>query len=444
MSVAINHEGRSAFVQQFLDALDAGQAGGPAWLTAYRKQCAQRLEALDVPTTRHEEWRFTKLRPLTDQRFGAAPVRLPDATELAEYRLPESAGSTLLFVNGHHVPELSSVLDLPAGVVVSTWKELGASDKLDSVREHVGQNRWFADDYFYGLNSAAFDDGVVILVPKNVVVEHPVHILNLSVAGEAAFATHPRNLIVAGESSELTVVEDYVSLDGQGVYFTNVVNEIAVGKNAHVEHVKVQRESTAAFHIARNLINLSSDSRYHSTAIALGAKLSRNDSYALFEGTNIDCTLDGLAYVDGDQVADTHSAIDHARPNSRSFQLHKCIADGKSQTVFNGKIFVRLDAQQTRSEQLNQNLLLSRRATVDTKPQLEILADDVVCSHGATVGQLEDEQLFYLESRGLDPLSAKNLLTYAFAAEVVEKIKVDSLKERLEQTIMERTSGNAH
>ncbi|MFU8806480.1 MAG: Fe-S cluster assembly protein SufD, partial [Bradymonadaceae bacterium] len=234
----------------------------------------------------------------------------------------------------------------------------------------------------------------------------------------------------------------YVGVE-EGPYFHNVVNEVFVGANAKVEHFKVQRDGLESFHIARNIVNLASDSHYVSTAVTLGAQLSRNDSYALYEGTNIDCNLDGLAFVKGKQVADTHTAIDHARPHSRSYQLHKCIADESAHTIFNGKIFVRKDAQQTKSEQLNQNLLLSKRASIDTKPQLEILADDVVCSHGATVGQLEDEQFFYLMSRGIDEKSAKQLLTYAFAAEVIETITVDSLRLSLEEMVLEQaTSGS--
>ncbi len=442
MSVAMTTESRSAFVQQFLSGFEARIDGAPAWLVTLQKDAYGRVQELDVPGRRDEEWRFFSLRALTDQQFRTAPARLPDEAALDGLRLEEAAESTIVFVNGQYVPELSVVDALPEGVTVSTWKELAASNQLDAVKEYAGKNAYYADDLFYALNTASFVDGVVIVVPKNVSVKAPIHIVNLSTAAAAPYAVHPRNLIVAEESSEVTVVEEYVSLD-DAVYFTNAVNEFYLANNAQVEHFKVQRESTSAFHIARNLVHNETDSRYHSAAVMLGAKISRNDSYARIDGTNVDCTLDGLAYVSGTQIADTHSAMDHQKPHSRSHQLHKVIVDERAHTVFNGKIFVQLDAQKTASYQLNQSLILSERGKVDTKPQLEILADDVVCTHGATVGQLEDDQLFYLESRGLDPITAKSLLTYAFAAEVVETINVESLKLRLEADIFERLTKQA-
>ncbi len=442
MSVAMSTVGRSAFVQQLIDAFESRADDAPAWLSAHQHAAQDTVRTLDVPTRRNEEWIFFNLRPLTSLEFRSAPARLPDEAAFDDLRLEEAAKSTLVFVNGQHVPELSVVEDLPEGVTVSTWKELSSSNQLDAIQSYVGQNKYYAGDLFYELNTASFEDGVVIVVPENVVVKAPIHILNISTAAAAPYATQPRNLIVAGESSEVCVVEEYVSLD-DAVYFTNSVNEVIVGKNAHVEHFKVQRESTSAFHIARNLVDLADDCRYHSVAVALGGKISRNDTYASIDGREIDCALDSLVYVGGEQIADTHSIMDHRKPHSRSHQLHKVVVDDKAHTVFNGKIFVQIDAQKTSSYQLNQSLILSERGKVDTKPQLEILADDVVCTHGATIGQLEDDQLFYLESRGLDPITAKSLLTYAFAAEVVETINVESLKIRLEDQIFERLTDKA-
>lgn len=436
-----------AFVDQFIKrgkALPSGEL--PSWWATFRNDALQRLEELEMPGRKEEEWRFIKLNALSKQRFGedsGGSTGDRDAIDLetmAAHRLAECEESTLVFLNGRYQPSLSSVEGLASGVVVKNWKGLLEAHDPDLVRDYIGAEEHWKDDLFYQMNGANFEDGAVILVPRNTKVEAPIHLLFLGHGGEEPFVAHPRNLFVIGESSEVTMVEEYIG-SGTGSYFHNVVDEVSVGANASVKHFKIQRESTDAFHIARNLISLAQDSRYISTAVNMGAALSRNDSYACYKGQNIECTLDGLAYIRGKQVSDTHTAIDHALPNSRSFQLHKTIVDEQAHSVFNGKIFVRQDAQQTRSEQLNQNLILSQRAQVDTKPQLEILADDVVCSHGATVGQLQDDQFFYLKSRGIDHEKARALLTFAFAAEVLETISVDSLRKALEAQVLQSTDG---
>ena len=289
---------------------------------------------------------------------------------------------------------------------------------------------------FAALNTAFLHDGALIIVPRSISVDDPVHLLFIATQKEAA--SHPRCLLIAESGSAVTVVEDYVSLQEEA-YVTNAVTEIVLADNAQVNHIRVQRDSTEAFHIASCAVSLAHASRYRSVSVALGARISRYDLNALLAAEGVECTVDGLALITGRQLADTHTCIDHAKPHGTSWQSHKCIVDGAAHAVFNGKIMVRPGAQRTDSSQSSRNLLLNAKARVDTKPQLEIFADDVKCAHGATVGQLDNEEVFYLKSRGLSEITARNLLTYAFGAEIIDRISVASLKHRLEQTVLEQT-----
>lgn len=442
MSTLEVSKGVHPFTAQFVEqSLRLSRESFPEWLSKHQSKAREALPTVKVPGRKDEEWRFIKLAPILGAGFlrpAAAPLKTTKE-ELSEVTFQEETAARLVFLNGLYSEELSQTDALPEGVIVTTWAEFVKNHDGEEVKEVLGSVDYWKEDLFYQINAANFEDGAVILAPKNKVVEAPIHLLFLSSGEQGRFAAHPRNVIVAGESAELTVVEEYRGL-GSGEYFNNVVDEVLVGRNATLHHFKVQREGTESFHMARNVIRLQQDSNYVGTAVNFGAALSRNDSYAHYEGENIDCTLDGLAHIRGTQVSDTHTAIDHRLPSSRSYQLHKVVVDEKAHSVFNGKIFVRQDAQMTRSEQLNQNLVLSRKAHVDTKPQLEILADDVVCSHGATVGQLEEEQAFYLTSRGIDPEKARSILTYAFAAEVLETITVESLRRDLESDLMAATA----
>ncbi len=445
MSSADETMAKHPFVARFIDQGRARSTEGlPQWWADFRTSALQRLVGLDVPGAKDEEWRFIRLASLAGEEFVAEfdADRQVNENELSEVTVPESAGARLVFSNGQFLPELSDTSALADEVTVTTWSQLREAGDLDEIHDYLDIADFWEDDLFYNLNGANFEDGAVIMVPRNEVVETPIHIVYLANGEGNDFAAHPRNIIVAGESAQVTVIEEFAGA-GEGTYFHNVVDEISLGANAKVRHIKVQQDQTTAYHFARNVITLSQDSNYEGTAVNFGGQLSRNDSYARFDGKNIECTLDGLAYVQGRQVTDTHTAIDHALPDSTSYQLHKTIVDDRAHSVFNGKIFVRKDAQRIDSNQLNQNLVLSPRARVDTKPQLEIFADDVVCSHGATVGQLDDEQLFYLMSRGIDAERGQAILTYAFAAEVLETIGVDSLRERLEEQVLEVTSAVA-
>jgi Fe-S cluster assembly protein SufD len=431
-SVAARHP----YIEALLQGYEAPKSGG-SWLGGRRALALERANALTVPTTRDEEWRFTDVTPLTRLSFRAAAAPQPLApTVIAKFLIPEAA-ARLVFVDGVLVPTLTAAGGLPQGVTVSPL-----AAELDhhaaSIEPHLARHANFESDVFTALNTAHLRDGALIRVARNRKCPAPVHVLFVSTQPETV--AYPRCLLVAEEGSEVTLIEDYAGL-GDAVYFNDAVTEIVADAGALVRHVRVQRESAAAFHIGACAATLARDARYFSHSVALGARLSRFNLDVRQQGEGTEVQMDGLALISGRQLADTHSLMDHARPHGRCRQLHKCIADGAAHAVFNGKIMVRPGAQLTDSSQQSRNLLLSDKAHVDTKPQLEIFADDVKCAHGATVGRLDAEQLFYLRSRGLPEARARNLLTYAFAAEVIDRIPVPSLVARLEQAVVARTQA---
>jgi len=419
-------------------ALPVG-ATQPAWLKALRAQALERVGALKLPTSRDEAWRFTGVAALAQQAFhpAAAPAALQDA-DIERFRIDE-AGMRLVFVDGVHAPALSSAAGHLAGaaeVVVGTLAT-ALSARAALVEAHLGRHAGFHDRLFAALNTAFLQDAAVVLVPPDTSIAAPLHLL--FIATDPGAASHPRILVIAGSGSTVTVIEDHVALH-DGSYFSNPVAEIAVEAAATVEHVRIQRDGDAAFHIASCAVSLARASRYRSVSVALGARLSRLDLEVRQTDNGAECTLDGLALIGGSRLADSHTCIDHGKPHGTSRQLHKCIVDGAAHAVFNGRVIVRPGAQKTDSAQSSRNLLLTTRAVVDALPQLEIFADDVKCTHGATVGQLDSEELFYLRSRGLSEEAARDLLTYAFGAEVIERIPVPSLRARLQRAVLERTS----
>jgi Fe-S cluster assembly protein SufD len=421
----------------YLDRLLAGQPQLPAsplaWLNRLRADAVDRVSALTVPTTRDEEWRFTDISPLTKIPFQPARSAPPlELTDIERFVLPEAA-ARLVFVDGVHAPQLSFN---KAGVVVENLAP-GVTRHGATLEPHLGRYAEFQHNAFAALNTAFLHDGALIVVPRNAAVAAPIHLL--FVATRQDVAAYPRCLVVADAGSEVTVVEDFVALQDEA-YFNNAVTEIAVGAGARVRHIRVQRDSGKAFHIANCAVTLAHASRYQSVSVALGARISRYNLNVLQAAEGVECAIDGLALITDRQLADTHTSIDHAKPHGTSRQLHKCIVGGAAHAVFNGKIMVRPGAQLTDSSQSSRNLLLTGKAHVDTKPQLEIFADDVKCAHGATVGQLDAEEVFYLKSRGLSDAAARNLLTYAFGAEIIDRIPVASLRHRLEQTVLEQTN----
>jgi Fe-S cluster assembly protein SufD len=432
MSVAVTHP--------FMEALVAGGRALPAsaasWLNTRRAAALERANALSVPTTRDEEWRFTDLAPLNKLRVTPAVVVAP--VDDAPFEVPEAA-LRLTFVDGVYSQSLSSSHVLPAGVTVSTLAQ-ALKTNAAAIEPHLASHAHFDNQLFTALNTAWLRDGAVVHLAKNAVVDEPLHLL--FIAAQKDVASCPRCLIVAESGAQCTVIEDYVAA-ADAAYFTNAVTEIAIASNARVRHVRLQRESVQAIHIASCAVSLAKDASYVSQSVAFGARLSRYNLDVIHKGEGAEAVVDGLALISGQQVADTHTTMDHAQPNGRCTQLHKTIVGGTAHAVFNGKVLVREGAQLTNSAQQSRNLLLSATARVDTKPQLEIFADDVKCAHGATVGQLDAEQLFYLKSRGLPDVQARNLLTYAFGAEIVDRIPVKSLVAQLERTVMAHTQADA-
>ena len=419
-------------------ALPPGRSGPsqPTWLRALRAQALERVGALTLPSTHDEAWRFTPLANFARQSFQPLRTLTHLQPDDIKHLHIEEATTRLVFVDGVHAPQLSSS-SLDAGLVVGTLAFMLAT-QASSIEAHLGQHAATHDALFAALNTAFLQDAAVLVVPRDSALAAPVHLLFISTQSEVA--SHPRLLLVAGVGSKVTVIEDYVALH-EGTYFTNAVAEVVVSANAQVEHVRLQRESQQAFHMASCAVSLGAASRYHSVSIALGAQTSRLDLKVTQTAEGSECALDGLALIGGEQLADTHTFIDHAKPHGVSRQLHKCIVGGTAHAVFNGQVMVRPGAQKTDSAQSSRNLLLSGKALVDTQPQLEIFADDVKCTHGATVGQLDSDEVFYLQSRGLSERVARNLLTYAFGAEVINRIPVASLRQQLEQTVLDQTTG---
>ena len=422
-----------------LETLLAGQphlrASPLAWINALRAQALGRLDVLKLPTLRDEEWRFTDLSPLTRQSFqsvcSATGLR---AADIEPFHI-EEATTRLVFVDGVFAPKLSSTL-IDGGVMLANLSAADAAQAA-AIEPHLGRHAVFGDNVFAALNTSLLQDAAVIMVPRHVTLAAPVHLL--FVATQAEVASHPRCVLVAEPGSSMTLIEDYVALQ-DGAYFINPVTEIAVADQAQVKHIRVQRDSAKAVHIANCAVSAGRSSTYQSVSVALGAQISRyNLSVLLAEGA--ECVVDGLALIADSQLADTHTSIDHAQPSGVSRQLHKCIVGGSAHAVFNGKVMVRPGAQRTDSNQSSRNLLLTGKAQVDAKPQLEIFADDVKCAHGATIGQIDDDEVFYLKSRGLSDSVARNLLTYAFGAEIIDRIPVASLKHRLEMTMLKQTGS---
>jgi Fe-S cluster assembly protein SufD len=412
------------------------------WLNRLRESAMARFDELGFPTTHDEEWKYTNVAPLA--KIGFTPIAsatAATANDLESVGIPETRNSQLVFVNCQVRTDLSSLTDLPATVVVRELSEALADERyIEVIRENLARNADFVANSFTALNTALINTGAFVLIPKGVKIEAPLHLLFISLAATPKAATFPRVLLVAEENSSATLVESYVSpRDSQ--HFTNAVVEVVLKEGARLEHYKVQRESNQAFHIATTAADLGANSSYDATTVTFGAQLSRHDVHVNMDHEGAECWVDGLYLVTGSQHTDTHSVIDHRKPHCTSHQLYKGILDGKSRAVFNGKVFVRHDAQKTDAMQTNKNLLLSNEARVDTKPQLEILADDVKCAHGAAVGQIEEDELFYLEARGIHPDLARNLLTYGFAEEVIGKIKIESIRTQLDEAVLNRLNA---
>jgi len=400
-----------------------------AWLDLVRNSAMDRFEHLGFPSVREEDWKYTNFSTLAKEEFVPVTSGSTEAREIESY--PETAETHLVVVDGFLREDLSTTTGLGDVVAIDLFSAVEDARYNKIVRKYLARNAGYHNNGLTALNTAFLQSGVFLWIPKNVKLERPLQITFFAEGG----ANFPRLLVVAEENSSATLIESFVSSNG-GKYFTNATAEIVVKDGAQLEHYRVQRESNGAYHVSSTSAELGRSSRYDTTSINLGAQLSRHDVSVVMDHEGAETAVDGLYMVGSDQHTDTHSVIDHKQPHCTSRQLYKGILDGNGRAVFNGKVFVREGAQKTDAQQTNKNLLLSDKARVDTKPQLEIYADDVKCAHGAAVGQIDPEELFYLEARGIDPELGRNLLTYGFAEEVIGKIKIDSIRSQLDEFVL--------
>jgi Fe-S cluster assembly protein SufD len=417
----------------------------PSWLLPLRKTGIANFAKLGFPTLHDEDWRFTNVAPLAKLPLQPASEPANDTaakTVLGKYIFAHLPGARLVFVNGYYSTALSSLRGLPSGVKMSNLAAAMVANSV-FVEKQFCQCALTDDNAFAALNQAFFHDGGFVYVPAGVSIAEPIQFVFISTAKQGGETIQPRNLIIAEANSRATIIESYLSTHN-AAYFTNAVTEIAAGDNATLEHVKFQDEAADAFHLATIAGKLGRASHVKIHSFALGAKLSRTSIRANLAGEGLECILNGLYLTRDEQLADHHMIVEHAQPHCASHEYFNGILDDKSRGVFHGRILVRKIAQKTDAKQTNKNLLLSDNATADTKPQLEIYADDVKCTHGATIGQLNDESIFYLRSRGIGADNARRMLIHAFAGEIIARVKHDSVREELDKLVWDRLEANHH
>jgi len=405
-------------VQPWKAILEQRPLEGPRWLQDVRGRAAGSFASTGFPTTRDEEWRFTSVAPIANGEFQPAPAAALTEADLEGYVF-SNAGQRVVIVNGRFSPELSRVSGLPQGARVGS---LGAAvtEHPEAVQRYLGQLAGFTSNGFVALNTALASDGAYVYIPDGAILEQPLQLLFVAVPGDGVpVVVNTRTLVVAGDRSQCRIVETWVGPRGS-VYFTNAVTEVSVGEGAVVDHYKVQEESVEAFHIATMQVHAVRAANFSSHSFSLGGRLVRNDANAHLDGEGAECTLNGLYLADGERHVDNHTAIDHAKAHCPSHE------------IYNGKILVRQDAQKTDAKQTNRALLLTDDASINTKPQLEIFADDVKCTHGAAIGQLDEDAIFYLRARGLTFAEARDMLIHAFAGEILDRVQVEPLRHALE------------
>lgn len=430
----LHAEKKTIYKADFDKSIDS--ANQPEWLKDLRKEAFAYFTENGFPTTKNEDWKYTNVSEVGSKQLALNGDSEKDGNATTKKRVSQllseiESGNRVVFINGVLNSELTELSDLPRGASVMGF---GAAFEDETFKSNFAKFARFDLNGLTALNTAFAEEGVFVHVPKNTKIETPIHIVFI---GDRESANFPRVLFVGDTGSEAEVVEHY-RRTREAKYFTNAVVEVNLGDNAKLVHTRVQRESHEAFHFVMCEVNVNRTSVYDNTNIMLGAKLSRHDINLTFSREGGEAWIDGLYLVGDGQHTDTHSRIDHKVKNCVSHQNYKGILDGRSRAVFNGKVFVHKNASGTDAQQSNKNLLLSNNARVDTKPQLEIYNDDVKCAHGATVGQLDDEALFYLLSRGLNEDLARNLLTYGFAEEIINKIEVPSIKRQLDEAVLNR------
>jgi Fe-S cluster assembly protein SufD len=413
-------------------------AGGHLpWLRSLREEGFARFSKVGFPTTAVEDWRFTNISAIakTDFQLPAKDGRLASEQEIEPYYL-EGAACTLVFVNGHFAPQLSAVVGVPDGIVATSLAEQLVAHP-ETVEPNLGRFLDTKRDSFSALNTAFVEDGTYVQVRQGMALKAPIHLLFVSVGSHDPLVIHPRNLVIAETGSEVTVVEEYVSLGGSQV-FCNAATEVLVGDGANVAHYRIESESTQTFHISTLRLQQGRDANVASHSVLLGGELVRNNVHAVLAGAGGECLVNGLFLGTGREHMDNYMLVEHSNPHCNSRQFYNGILDQQAHGVFHGRIIVQKDAQKTDAKQTNRNLLLSDDAQIDTKPQLAIFADDVKCTHGATIGQIEENALFYLRTRGIDELSARRLLLEAFASECLDRMTPGPARSHIETLILRR------
>jgi Fe-S cluster assembly protein SufD len=424
--------------EQYAAAFDSlvHAAPAPRAVQALRQAAFDRFIALGFPTTRDEDWHYTSVAPIAESEFTLVTERTDDtrAPQLAPYLFSDD-WHRLVFVNGKYAPELSRIAQLPEGAMIGSLERIWKT--IPGLVRGLSSEAVATATAFSALNMAFLTDGAVIHVGHDTTLDRPVQLLFVADATAAKTMIHPHTTISLGRNARATVIESYVSLS-DARYFTNGLTNVELEPGASLNHYKIQRESARAFHVGTIDVKQARDSHYQSFSFATGAELSRTNVHTRLDGEGCGATLNGLYMIDGDQTCDHQTQVIHAQPNTYSRELYKGILDGRSHGVFNGKVYVHPIAQKTDGKQTNKTLLLSDKAHVDTKPQLEIFADDVKCTHGATIGQIDRTALFYLKSRGIGAEKAMPLLTYAFAADAIETIEIAEVRDELERLARER------
>jgi Fe-S cluster assembly protein SufD len=422
------------YAETFSHILKLGANREPAWLRTLRQAGFDRFSETGFPTTHDEDWRFTNISAIVQTNFqlNGNGHRIPTSSQIDPYHVT-GAASQLVFLDGRFSKELSALGQLPAGITV---KNLAAqiADAPQTLEPYLGRYLDIQRDAFSALNTAFMEDGAFIHIAKRAGLDAPIHLLFVSTSHDAPVMIHPRNLIVAEEGAQATIIEDYVSLGGAPA-LCNTATELIAGDNAVVSHYMIEREDTQAFNISTLRIEQGRSANVSSHSVLIGGALVRNNVHPVLAGEGGECLINGLFIGNGRQHLDNYMLVEHAKPHCGSRQFYNGILDGKSHGVFHGRIVVHKDAQKTDAKQTNRNLLLSDQAQIDTKPQLEIYADDVKCTHGATIGQMEENALFYLRSRGIDEVSARRLLLMAFASECLDRMQQGPARTHVEGLI---------
>jgi Fe-S cluster assembly protein SufD len=429
---------KERYLSDFKKARPSANAAAPAWLDKLRDAGMASFQSLGFPTTRNEEWKYTNVEAIASQSFIQAngeTARI-DPARLSLRAFLDTECYRLAFANGVYAPQFSTLQGLPSGVRVQSLAEAIVQNDA-TVAAWLGRYASHRSQAFVALNSAFVGGGAVVVVPPGCRLAEPVHLVFASAAGDTPVISHPRILIVMGAGSEAQIVESYIGFE-RGRYFTNAVTELVGDADAVIEHCRLQQESDGGLHVGTLAAHLERGCRLTAHAVTLSGSLVRNNVRVVLDGEGAECVLNGLYLADGTEHVDNFTEIEHAKPRGTSSELYKGILSGRAHGVFNGKIVVQKDAQKTNARQTNKNLLLSSDAAVNTKPQLEIYADDVKCSHGSTIGQIDADAMFYLRSRGLGAGEARSLLSFAFASEVIGKITIDGLRRRLDDHLAAR------